>query len=182
MVVLKGKRIDLVTPTMKHCDDVVRHIGVKAVNKWLVNVPYPYRKKEYLQFMESMVKKKQKVKTDYLFFIREKERGEIIGGVGIHKVDRAHNNAEIGYWVAKPYWRKGYAYEAARLALKYCFKILKLNKIYLKIYDGNKASAALAKKLGFTEEGVLRKHRKFGGKYADELRYGMLRSEFAKKN
>ena len=45
----------------------------------------------------------------------------LIGGIGL-KIDRQHDKAELGYWVGKPFWNRGYATEAARALLAYGFR------------------------------------------------------------
>lgn len=61
-------------------------------------------------------------KSGYTFAIREKE-GKIIGAIGIH--DRGDDKAELGYWIALPYWNKGFATEAAKAVLNFGIKELK---------------------------------------------------------
>jgi RimJ/RimL family protein N-acetyltransferase len=182
MFKVKGKRIDLRTPAIEDAEDIIRYIGDYEVNKWLINVPYPYTRKDFIYYLRHIVRKGMRKKTDYCFCIHEKKLDEVIGGVGIHKVDRKHGLAEMGYWLARAHWRKGYATEAIDLSLRFAFRRLKLRKVYLLIYGGNKGSAALAEKAGFKLEGTLRKHRIMFGKVHDELRYGLLREEYEAKS
>ncbi len=64
--------------------------------------------------------------------------------------------AEIGYWVAREARRQGFALAAARLVVRWAFEQIGLERLEILVYPGNAASQALAEKLGFRREGVLR--------------------------
>lgn len=59
------------------------------------------------------------------------------------------DEAEIGYWIGKPYWGQGFIPEAVTALLDRCFKELKLSAIWLVYYDGNHPSRRVAEKCGF---------------------------------
>jgi RimJ/RimL family protein N-acetyltransferase len=178
MIVLKGERIYLKIPTMKDMDGIMKHINDRLVSRFMATVPHPYKRKDGEFYIKKMVKKNLKEKTGYLFSICLKENDEIIGGIGLLAINKQHKNAEIGYWLGRKFWRKGYGTEALHLMLGFGFKRLKLNKIFAPIYHPNKASMALLKKAGFKKEGVLRKHCRKGDKWFDEHVFAMLSEEY----
>lgn len=182
MLKIKGDRIDLIIPTMRHVEDIRKHINDAKVAKWLDNAPYPYHRKHGEFFVKKIVQPGIKNKTDYPFSIHEKEHDEIIGGIGIHHINRKHKTGEIGYWIGRKYWRKGYATEALKLILRFGFKRLKLAKINARTFSPNKASQGLLKKAGFKPEGLFRKQLAKHGKRHDEHRFGLLREEYDKQN
>jgi len=182
MLNIKGKRINLIIPTMKHVDHIVKHANDEDVAKYLENLPYPYKRKDGVFFVKKMVKKGVISKTDYHFSIFEKEKNEVIGGIGFHKINKKHNNTEVGYWLGKKYWRQGYGLEALRLILGFGFNRLKLNKIYASAYGPNIASQKLLKKAGFKQEGQFRKQLYKHNKWHDEFRFGILKEEYDKQN
>lgn len=92
-----------------------------------------------------------------------KETGEPVGSIGImlgdglHSAEMQANEAEIGYWIGKPYWGQGLIPEAVRCLLKRCFEDLGMTVVWCGYYDGNMKSRRVMEKCGFrfhhTEEG-----------------------------
>lgn len=109
-----------------------------------------------------------------------KATGQIIGMISLMNVSEKNRNAEIGYWLGKKYWGKGYATEAVSLILRYGFKELKLFRIWARVFHPNLTSIRLLEKVGFTLEGRLRNNIKKSGRWLDELCYGILKTEYKK--
>lgn len=84
-----------------------------------------------------------------------KETGEPIGSCGIMFADGLHSanmndcEAEIGYWIGKPYWGQGLIPEAVRALLARSFNELKLEAVWCGYYDGNIKSRRVIEKCGF---------------------------------
>lgn len=89
------------------------------------------------------------------FAVVLKQENHIIGsidimiGKGSNIPDLPSDEGEIGYWMAKPYQRKGYMKEAILAVLKYAFMELKLTKMWCGYFDGNEASKGLSESCGF---------------------------------
>jgi RimJ/RimL family protein N-acetyltransferase len=89
----------------------------------------------------------------------EKPTGDLIGfcGVGFW---RDGLDPEIGWWLARPYWGKGLATEAATVALRDVFERVKLDRVISVARPANLASTRIMEKLGlqfeteFESEGV----------------------------
>jgi [ribosomal protein S5]-alanine N-acetyltransferase len=92
-----------------------------------------------------------------------------------------YGRAEMGYWIGRPYWGRGYCTEAARELLRYGFENLGLARIFACHFKENEASGRVMRKLGMTREGDLRHHVIKWGVPQDLVLYGILRSEFAFK-
>ena len=75
---------------------------------------------------------------------------QLIGGVGLH----LHNDNyyELGYWLGKDYWGKGYATESSKYLLEYALEELDLPKIKSGYFIDNLPSGNVLKKLGFEEK------------------------------
>ncbi len=94
-----------------------------------------------------------------------KETGEPVGSIGImfgdglHSAEMQSDEAEIGYWIGKPYWGQGLIPEAVRLLLQRCFENLGMTAVWCGYYDGNVKSRRVMEKCGFcfhhTEEGKM---------------------------
>lgn len=84
-----------------------------------------------------------------------KATGEPIGCCGIMTADGLHSaemnqrEAEIGYWIGKPYWGQGLIPEAVKALLSRCFHELNLDAVWCGYYDGNAKSKRVCEKSGF---------------------------------
>lgn len=83
----------------------------------------------------------------------------ILFGDGLHSAAMQAGDAEIGYWIGRPYWGQGLIPEAVRCLLQRCFGPLGLQRVWCGYYDGNIRSRRVMEKCGFiyhhTEEGKL---------------------------
>ena len=100
----------------------------------------------------------------------------------VGSVDFNHRNEddvlEIGYTLHPDYWGRGYVPEAARALIDLAFKELELHKIELTCFGYNLQSQRVAEKLGFTLEARIRDRKDAQGNRCDDLRYGLLKSEW----
>ena len=98
---------------------------------------------------------------DHMWAIELKETGESIGGIGYlrkgeSKIDIGDNEAEAGYWIAKPYWNKGICTEALKLMIDYCFNEKHIDVLWSDFFIDNPASGRGMEKCGFRETGEMR--------------------------
>jgi ribosomal-protein-alanine N-acetyltransferase len=84
------------------------------------------------------------------------EHGEMIGTVGLLRFDFEHRRAELGYDLARRWWGRRLAPEAARAVIRYGFFVMGLHRIEAGVLPGNDASVRVLQKLGFVEEGMRR--------------------------
>lgn len=77
-----------------------------------------------------------------------KESGDIIGRAGINWRE-GHDIPEIGFVIAVPYQRQGYAFEVCKAIIEYGKEELGFDQIQVLIKEGNLASFKLCRKLGF---------------------------------
>jgi RimJ/RimL family protein N-acetyltransferase len=117
--------------------------------------------------------------TRYSFAIYSQEGGAgLLGSVGLSRVDRTHRLANLGYWVRTPQTGKGVGAAAARLAARFAFEELGLNRLEIIIPVGNRACIRIAEKLEAHFEGLLKKRLMLHGKPCDALGYSLLAEEF----
>lgn len=102
--------------------------------------------------------------------------GEAIGGVGVRLLDDVHRlTAEIGYWIAEPFWGKGIATEALKRTTRYAFAEFGLERLQATVFEWNPASARVLEKAGYVVEGRMRRFIIKDGRIGDALLYAMLR-------
>jgi len=151
------------------------------VSKYLAVVPYHYSKKDAMWFVNHCKEEqKKKPRTSYELGIELKEDSKIIGCIGLTSINKYDGTATFGYWLGEKYWKQGIMTEASERILRFAFNQLKLRRINVGAYTGNKASHALIKKLGFRYEGTcIKSHRtKSTGRLVDSNIYGLLKSEW----
>ncbi len=102
----------------------------------------------------------------------------MIGSCGFHLYDRRHRRVEIGYELHSDFWRQGIMSEAAEAVVQFCFERLDLHRVEADVVEGNVASAALLKKVGFTLEGIWRDRVFKRGAFHSLWQFGLLAPEF----
>ena len=88
------------------------------------------------------------------YAICEKENGKAIGSIelklnGHTDMTDRDDECELGYWLGKPFWGRGYMPEAAREIIRHGFEDLGMNTIWCGYYEGNQKSKRVQEKLGF---------------------------------
>jgi ribosomal-protein-alanine N-acetyltransferase len=100
--------------------------------------------------------------------------GEASGGIGLHPGDDVYRmNAELGYWLAEPFWGKGIVTEAVKQMIAYGFKHLPITRIYARPFGPNIASQRILEKAGMTKEAILKNSFYKNGQYCDEIIYSI---------
>ncbi|ACJ16186.1 N-acetyltransferase [Thermococcus onnurineus NA1] len=126
-----------------------------------------------LEWYEALRREK---KHEKVFAVIENSSRSLVGLVGLHKIDFHNGRAELGYFIGKEYWGRGYASEAVSLAVRYAFEWLNLRKVYAHVYESNGASIRILEKNGFKLAGRWRKHQYVPGEgFVDVLCYELFR-------
>ncbi|GAC1394385.1 MAG: GNAT family protein [Ktedonobacteraceae bacterium] len=84
---------------------------------------------------------------------------------------------EIGYDLARAYWRQGIMSEAVLAMIDFGFVAMELNRVEAEVMPENVASARLLRKLGFHEEGTRREYGFWGGTFHDLALFSLLKRE-----
>ena len=113
-----------------------------------------------------------------IIFTVETLEGENVGGLSLHSRDRKNGVFGFGVVIDRPHRRKGYAEDAVKILLRYGFRERRYQKCNSACVHTNQASIALHKRLGFTEEGRVRRRWFYDGQYHDDVLFGMTVEEF----
>jgi RimJ/RimL family protein N-acetyltransferase len=151
--------------------------GEYEVARGTLTMPHPYTEADASDFIDSTKVGWEKL-SPCIFAIIHKAEQALIGMIGVH-TRAEHKHADLGYWIGIPYWNQGYATEAARGTIDWCFEQLGLNRVYAEHFGSNPASGKVMQKIGMTYEGTLRQHYIRFGAVQDVLIYSILRSEWA---
>ncbi len=106
-----------------------------------------------------------------------KPTGELIGAIGLTFAE-AHARAELGYWIGVPFWRHGFATEAATALTDFGFRVIGLNRVQAHHYASNPASGRVLLKVGLKREGTSPKMMLKNGRFEDVVFYGVLRRDW----
>ncbi len=100
------------------------------------------------------------------------------GAIGYHGLNWFDRKVEIGYWLSESLQGKGVMTKACRMLITYAFTELGLNRVEIHCATENVRSCAIPKRLGFTQEGILREAQWLYDHYVDMVIYGLLAREW----
>ena len=107
---------------------------------------------------ESLAIIKNVFSNEGMWAVELKETSEAIGCVGylpaaFSNLDIEQDQCEVGYWIAKPYWNKGFCTEAVRALVDYCFNVKGFTVLWGDYFPMNPASGRVMEKCGFIDTG-----------------------------
>jgi ribosomal-protein-serine acetyltransferase len=105
--------------------------------------------------------------------------GTLCGAIGLHPFDVRHRSSSIGYWVDCQHEGRGIVTQACRAIVNEGFSGHGLHRIEIRCAIGNERSAAIAKRLGFIHEGVLRDAEWLHDHWVDLNVFSMLEHNWA---
>lgn len=142
---IETARLVLRRPRLRDAPRIASLLNDYEVTKNLARVPYPYTMQMAFDWL--VRQKREWSPASITFAIYEKREG-LIGFCGTHREDQI---PEIGYWLGRPYWGKGYMSEAVRAVIEWYFASSNLDTLVSGVFHFNAASLAIQKKFGFTQ-------------------------------
>ena len=152
---------------------LVKHLNDRDIYENTLRIPFPYSDDDANWFIEHAGETAAQHGHPLHFAIRQ-QQGELIGGCGFNSVAYEHR-AEIGYWLAKPFWGRGIMTDVVRTLCEHAISQWKLIRITAHVFEFNVASARVLQKCGFQLEGRLRKHHVKDGRPIDSQLYALVR-------
>jgi len=128
---------------------LVGAIADEAIVKNLATVPWPYSMRDAEAFLAST---RDPILPSLLIFERGTGAPQLVGACGLGR--RPSGSVEMGYWIAKPFWGRGYATEACT-ALVDIARTLGLPSLEGSHFIDNPASGRVLEKLGFESLGIV---------------------------
>jgi RimJ/RimL family protein N-acetyltransferase len=154
------------------------HESLTELQAWM---PWAYDE-QTVEYSESYARRfaaKFALREDLAMLMFRKSDGQLVGGTGLHRIDWSIPKFEIGYWLRTSVHGQGYMTEAVNGLTRFAFGTLDAERVEIRCDERNEKSAAVARRAGYTQEGMLR-HDARGTQ--DELRntliFGMIRSEY----
>lgn len=185
--ILAGKRNDRRFPHRK------RRAKMKYIRQWHVSdahdlatalnnksiqdhlrdgIPFPYTEADAADYIDSVLT----ASTDAQYVWAIQTGGKAIGSIGIFRKENVHyRTAEMGYYLAEPYWGQGIMTEAVKEACRFVFAHTDIVRIFAEPYAHNSASCKVLEKAGFQLEGVLQKNAVKNGEIVDMMLYALIK-------
>ena len=154
---------------------LIAHLNDRDLYDRTLRIPFPYTDASADDWLALVTKITQQQGRLVHWAIRSAD-DTLIGGCGIDgfQVGKSHR-AEVGYWLAKPFWGRGIMTAVVRQVCQHAFEEFGLVKITAHVFSHNLASARVLEKCGFHEEGFLRKHFLKDDQFIDARLFGLLR-------
>ncbi|MBN2099569.1 MAG: GNAT family N-acetyltransferase [Dehalococcoidia bacterium] len=131
--------------------------------------PHPYG----LQDAESFITSTLAAEPVTVYAIAS--QSEAIGAIGlILGQDVNRFTAEIGYWLAEPFWGKGITTESVKSLTAHAIRELKLHRVFAEPFTTNPASARVLEKAGYRCEGIQRSSAFKNGEVLDQFLYSYV--------
>jgi len=128
---------------------LAKAIGDKMIARNLAVVPWPYTLRDAEAFLAAP---RDPVLPSFLIFERTEAEPRLVGSCGLGR--RPSGAVEMGYWIARPYWGRGFATEACRALIEIA-RALGLPALEGSHFVDNPASARVLEKLGFEPRGLI---------------------------
>ena len=135
-------------------------------------LPYPYTESDARDFIWAMLHADKH--TVFAFAITADDRA--VGGIGIFRQENIHaRTAEMGYYIAEPFWGRGLGTEAVQQANRWIFENTDILRIFAEPFAHNLASCRVLEKSGFVCEGTLRSNAVKNGRALDMKMYARVK-------
>ena len=155
-------------------DSLLAHLNDRDIYDRTLRIPFPYTDAAADEWIALVAKITKQQGRPVQWAIRNADA--LIGGCGFDgfQVGKSHR-AEIGYWLAKPFWGQGIMTAVVQRVCRHAFEQFGLAKITAHVFPHNPASARVLEKCGFQQEGFLRKHFLKDGEFIDARLFALLR-------
>ena len=135
-------------------------------------LPYPYTEADAASYIDAMLAADEN--ETFAFAITVDDLA--IGSIGAFRCGNIHfRTAEIGYYLAEPYWNRGLGTAAVEQLCRYIFEHTDIIRLFAEPFSHNAASCRILEKAGFQCEGVLRQNAYKDGRVIDMKMYARLR-------
>lgn len=126
--------------------DLHQAIADEGIVRNLARAPWPYTAEDAVR---SATQEHDAHFPSFLMMLRTNGAPRLIGACGIGKLN---DDAELGYWIGRPYWGLGFATEASRAVVEIA-KTIGHKKLVASHFTDNPASGKVLRKLGFQSTG-----------------------------
>ena len=148
---IRSERLFLRPGWPEDWQDIQRQIGTHAIGRNLARAPWPYCAEDAQAFAALPQDRRT---PHFVVTLPGPSGAQLIGGIGLQDCGELaeQGSVELGYWIARAHWNKGYATEAARSVLRLA-GTLGHARVEAHHFVDNPASARVLAKIGFRPTG-----------------------------
>lgn len=154
--------------------DVAKHANNAAIAANLRDVfPFPYTAADARAYVESCMRQEGDGQLCRAIVMEQ----EAVGSVGVFVKDDVYKkSAELGYWLAQPFWGNGIMTQAVKQLCDEAFHTFDIVRIFAEPYAHNQGSRRVLEKAGFLQEGLLKNSVLKHGALYDSCIYALLKN------
>ncbi|MDO5560240.1 MAG: GNAT family protein [Oscillospiraceae bacterium] len=135
--------------------------------------PLPYTDNDAAEYIRSVLNDKERSVFAFAVTLDDK----VVGSIGIFRKDNIHfRTAEMGYCLSEPYWGRGIASAAVKLACSLVFENSDIIRIFAEPFADNAASCRVLEKCGFEYEGTMKSNAVKNSQIIDMKLYALIKS------
>jgi RimJ/RimL family protein N-acetyltransferase len=135
-------------------------------------LPYPYTEDDAKDYILAMLEADKDITYAFAITVNDKA----VGSIGVFRKDNIHcKTAEMGYYVAEPYWGQGIVTSAVKQVCNYIFENTDIIRIFAEPFAHNIGSCRVLEKSDFVYEGTLRKNAVKNGIVLDMKMYSRIK-------
>jgi RimJ/RimL family protein N-acetyltransferase len=172
-VTLEGDRVKLIPLNISQAEELYKAIDSTEIWTYL-----PCRMENLDDMTNHVIEALQEKEHGSVmpFVVFDKETNKIVGMTRLQEISVEDKSLEIGYtWYSTAVWRTSVNTQCKYLLLKYCFEVLKTNRIQFRVDSRNKRSNQAVLRIGAKHEGTFRKDRiLYNGYVRDTVFYSII--------
>ncbi|HJV76831.1 MAG TPA: GNAT family protein [Paludibacter sp.] len=123
-------------------------------------------------FVEGYLNSDKKNLTCAIFY-----QNQFVGIIGLKDTDFNNKKTEIGYWLSEPYQHKGIITNSCKSLINFIFDKMNINRVQIKVAEGNMKSQRIPKRLGFKREGIERDGELHSWGFVDLVIFSLLKAD-----
>ena len=170
---IRTERLLLRPPADSDVERLVELMAEPSVARGTLHVPFPYRRVDAVGWVRR-AGRRLRAGSDLSLTVERRDEPGAIGGIGLHQFSEDGAEAELGYWIGRPYRRQGFARESVEGVVDAGFHRLGLHRIVTSVFPFNRASASVLRGTGFRREGLAREVHRKDGEWRSEIRFARL--------
>ena len=145
------------------------------LRQWLPWVDRQQGPQDSAQFIEDVIKDNQ---AGVALTLGIEHQGDIAGVIAFHEIDRDNRQTSIGFWISSSHQGKGIVSSSCKRLIEYAFADLGLNRVVMKIAEGNLRSRRVAERLGLACEATSRQSEWLYDHYVNQVIYAITAEQW----
>lgn len=168
--------IQLVLPELKHADALIKVIkhDKNTLKRWMPWAKSMKNKQDERKFIKYA---REQIANYKLLELIIMVNNVPTGMIDLHNIDQQESHADVGYWLSSTYQGQGIMTESLIHLVNKAFKEMDLHKIILYAEHENKPSRAVAKRVGFKHEALLKDQTQYEGQFKDLDMYSLFKAD-----